>query len=119
MAKKILMIDDDADVRSLIKIRLEANGFNIILASDGDEGLKAIEKEKPDLVIVDIRMPKMDGYTLVREIKSRSSTGSVPIMILTSHAGMKDLFAAEGIEDYITKPFDPDELLQKIHKRLN
>ena len=118
MKKKILVIDDDADVRSLAKIRLEASDFEVILASNGEEGFQKLETEKPNLVIVDIMMPKMDGYTLVQEIKARSSIRDVPIIILTSRVGMKDLFEIEGVSDYITKPYDVNDLLRTIRKHV-
>jgi CheY-like chemotaxis protein len=116
--KKILVIDDDADDRSLMKMRLETHHYDVVLAENGAEGLIKAESEKPDLIIVDVMMPEMDGYTFVREIKTIESLKEIPIIVLTSRTGMKDLFEVEGVRDYVTKPYEPEELIQKIQKYL-
>lgn len=118
MGNKILLIDDDADLRNLTKIRLQAFGFDVALACDGEEGLVVADREKPELIIVDVMMPKMDGYTFVREIKTINHLKDIPIIVLTSKTGMKDLFEIEGVLEYMTKPYEVDELYQKIHKCL-
>ncbi len=116
--KKILLIDDEPEITEMLKFRLESYQYQIITATNGDEGLQLAEKEKPDLVISDVMMPKMDGYTFVREMKSRASTRNIPIIVLTAKPGMKDLFAMEGISDYLIKPYKPEELVQKVRQHL-
>ncbi len=118
MGKKILVVDDEADVAKLLKIRLEGHQFEVVLASDGNEGLDKAEAEKPDLILLDVMMPTMDGYTFVREMKSNPNTKDIPIIVLTAKPGMKDLFEMEGARDYITKPYEIDDLLSKINKHL-
>lgn len=116
--KKVLVIDDEPDFLEMIKIRLEANGYEVIDAYDGEEGLKKAEGENPDIILLDIMMPKKDGYTLLRELKHKKATKSIPIIVLTAKPGMRDLFGMEGINDYIVKPFEDEELLLRIKKAL-
>ncbi len=116
MSKKVLIIDDDADVRGLMKIRLEGNGLIAFTAADGEEGLKICETEKPNLIIVDVMMPKIDGYTLVREIKSNPFAKDIPIIVLSGRTGMKDLFEIEGVQDFVPKPYDANDLVKKVFK---
>ncbi len=118
MAKKILVIDDEAGVLKLIATRLEANKFVVVTAVDGAEGLEVAKREKPDLIILDIQMPKMDGYSFVRELKKISDLQSIPIIVFTAKDKMQDLFKVEGIKDYIVKPFDAEVLLAAIKKHL-
>ncbi|MFH1836905.1 MAG: response regulator [Candidatus Omnitrophota bacterium] len=114
--KKILIIDDEPHIIKMVRSRLEANGYAVITALDGKEGLEKVEKENPDLIIVDVLMPKMDGYTFVRNLKKKRA--DIPIIILTATQGMTDLFEEEGITDQIHKPFETEELLGKIQKYL-
>lgn len=116
--KKILIIDDEPEMVELMKIRLEANKFDVITASEGSEGLEKLRKEKPDLVLLDIMMPNMDGYLFAREVKKDPAIAGVPIIVVTAKPGMKYLFEAEGIKDYMVKPFESKELLDKINKYL-
>ena len=115
--KKIIIVDDDDDLRSLLKKRLEKNNYNVIMAGSGKEGLEKIEKDNPGLILLDIKMPDMDGFTLVRELKKKSV--SIPIIILTAYADMQDLFSVKDIADYIVKPFQDDDLLLRISRILN
>ena len=118
MNKKILVIDDEEDVLKLLKMRLEGYHFDVITAADGEEGLNKSAAEKPDLIIVDVMMPKMDGYTFAREMKANPAVKDIPIIVLTAKEGLKDLFEMEGVSDYITKPYEVKDLLDKIHKNL-
>ena len=117
--RKILAVDDDVLNLKLIESVLEANGYDVITASDGQAGLEKVEKEKPDLVILDIVMPKMDGYTFVKEmrakeIKTTPLIKTLPIIVVTGSAQMSDLFELEGIRDYLVKPFKNEALLEKV-----
>ena len=116
--KKILIIDDEPDFLSVLRVRLEANDYEVIEASDGEEGLKKAEAEKPDVILVDIIMPKKDGYTLVRELKYKETTKSIPIIVMTAKPDMKDLFEIEGFKDYVVKPFENEDLLLRIKRVL-
>ena len=114
MAKKILVIDDDPNIVELIKNRLSVNGYQVVTAYDGEEGLQQVEAEHPALVIVDVLMPKMDGYTFVRTIRKSDETRDLPIIVVTAKDKMKDLFELEGVKDYLIKPYQSEELLAKV-----
>lgn len=117
--KKILIIDDDPVVTLMLRSNLEKSGYSVVSAGDGQEGLSMFTSEKPDLIVLDILMPKMDGYTFVQEFKKIGSLQATPIIILTSVESMQDIFAIEGINDYIVKPFQVEGLLRKIEKHLS
>jgi len=116
--KKILVVDDEPNVVKVVASRLEANGYEVITANDGEEGLVKLKSEGADLIILDVMMPKMDGYTFVKKIRADDSISKVPVIILTAKEKMKDLFEIEGIKDYIIKPFEAKELLEKVNKYL-
>ena len=116
--KRILVVDDEQQLALAVKIRLQSRGYQVAVANDGQQALEAIEKEPPDLVILDVLMPVMDGYTFLRELNARVGRGKIPVIILTARDRMKDLFEVEGIEDYIVKPFDYEDLLLRIDRTL-
>ncbi len=115
-SKKILIADDEQQLAMALKIRLQSQGFQVVTASDGKQALDLAIKEKPDLVILDVLMPVMDGYSCVRELNMRFGRGKLPIIVLTARDRMKDLFELEGIEDYVIKPFDHEDLLVRIDR---
>lgn len=115
MAKRatILVVDDEPHVVRLLKANLESSGYKVLTASDGEQGLRLVESELPDLVILDIMLPKMDGYEVCRRIRDFSP---VPIIMLTARSAEVDLvhgFEA-GADDYLTKPFAVSELLMRV-----
>ena len=114
--KKILVIDDELGVVQLIKARLEASGYGVISASDGEEGLNLLKDHQPDLIILDIQMPKMDGFTFVREFKRVENIKNTPVIVLTAKEKLQDIFKMEGIKDYVVKPFNTSDLLDRIKK---
>ena len=116
--KKILIIDDEPEVATLLKLRLEAQGYEVLTATDGQDGMDKIKKDKPDLVLLDVAMPKMDGYTFLQEFKKVTDLKETPVIVLTAKGEMKDIFTMEGIQDYIVKPFDAVKLLEKIKSYL-
>ncbi len=118
MTKKILVIEDDPETIELLTSRLEANRFEMISASDGEEGLEKVNDDKPDLIILDVMLPKMDGYTFIRELKARKATEKIPVIVLTGKKKMEELFKLEGVEDYIVKPYKINDLLERIQKYL-
>ena len=116
--KKILIADDEQQLALALKIRLQSKGFQVLTVSDGRQALETIAQEKPDLVILDVVMPVMDGYFCLREINQRFGRTKIPVIILTARDRMKELFDLEGVEDYVIKPFDHDDLLIRIDRVL-
>src|SRR2546428_677973 len=107
MSKKILLIDDDPTLVKVVQPFLESHDFVISIASDGQEGIEFAKKERPDLIVLDIQMPKMNGYTFVFELKKIENLKMTPIIVLTAKEGMAEIFKVEGVKEYITKPFKP------------
>ena len=116
--RKILVVDDEQQLAMAVKIRLQSRGYQVATANDGQQALAAIEADRPDLIILDVLMPVMDGYSCMREINNRFGRGQIPIIILTARDRMKDLFDLEGIADYVVKPFDHEDLLTRIDRAL-
>ena len=114
--KKILVADDEQQLALAVKIRLQSKGYQVVTANDGRQALELAEQDKPDLIILDVLMPVMDGYSCLREINARFGRGKIPVIILTARDRMKELFDLEGIEDYIIKPFDHEDLLVRIDR---
>jgi len=116
MRKKILIVDDEPDFVQLLSIRLKSSGYDVISASDGENGLKKAQEEKPDLVILDVLMPKINGFELCKRFKENESTKDVPLIMLTALAQEHDLSKGlqEGVDCFITKPFNAVDLLQEI-----
>ena len=116
MAKKILIIDDDPTLIKVVQPFLESHDFAITIATDGEQGIEMVQKQRPDLIILDVQMPKMNGYTFVFELKKIPGIKAVPIIVLTAKEGMAEIFKVEGVKEYITKPFKPEVLLTAIKK---
>jgi len=118
--KKILVIDDEEDMQKLLKMRLQQENFNVIVAGDGDIGAKTAEQELPDIILMDIMMPKMDGFSCLKEIRSLPKTKDIPVLMLSGkeEEKVRDLFAFQKISGYIEKPFELDDLVVKIKEVL-
>ncbi|OGW79006.1 MAG: hypothetical protein A2Z83_06755 [Omnitrophica bacterium GWA2_52_8] len=114
--KKIILIDDDPDLLEVTRRRLEHEGYGVMTSNDSMAGLKLAIENKPDLIVMDIKMPKMDGWSLVRKLRTDVRTKEIPIIVLTGYEDMQDLFIAEGIYDYLMKPYHPEKLLGLIIK---
>ena len=114
--KKILVADDEQQLALALKIRLQSQGYEVVTAHDGQAALTMAAKEKPDLIILDVLMPVMDGYSCVRELNTRFGRGKIPVIVLTARERMKDLFELEGVEDYVIKPFDHEDLFLRIER---
>lgn len=114
MKKKALIIEDDINIAELIRLYLEKDGFDVVLAYDGGKGISEFERFKPDVVLLDIMLPVMDGWGVCREIRSSSKT---PIIMLTAKGETFDKVTGleMGADDYIVKPFDSKELVARIH----
>ncbi len=116
--KAILIVDDDKTSAVLLKTELEAKGYAVDYVENGEIALKLLAQQVPDLMLLDIVMPGVDGFTLARKMKSEERTKDIPIIITSARTGMKELFAMEGITDYIVKPINVEQLLELIRKRL-
>ncbi|MDP8229658.1 MAG: response regulator [Candidatus Gorgyraea atricola] len=118
--KKILVIDDEEDMQKLLKVRLEQESFQVVTAGDGDIGLKTAEQELPDLIILDIMMPKVDGFSCLKDIRKLPKTKDIPILMLSGkeEEKVRDLFAFQKISGYIEKPFELDDLITKVKEIL-
>ena len=113
---KILIVEDNEMNRDMLSRRLVKKGFEIIIAVDGEEGVKKTLSEKPDLILMDMSLPVMDGWEATKKLKSNSDTSKIPIIALTAHAMAQDKekALAAGCDEYDTKPIDLDRLLSKI-----
>lgn len=119
MKKKILLVDDEKDIIEFLKYNLEQEDFTVITAYDGDEALKKI-KEHPDLIILDILMPKMNGYDVCRNIKSQKEFDNIPVIFLTAKSSEIDevLGLELGANDFIQKPISPKKLIARVNSNL-
>jgi two-component system, OmpR family, alkaline phosphatase synthesis response regulator PhoP len=117
-AKKVLICDDDPVILRLLQVNLEIEGYDVVIAHHGEEAVTMALAEAPDLVILDIMMPRMDGYEACRQIRSHDETKEVPIVFLSARAQQSDIDKgrAYGVSDYLTKPFDPTDLLEVIER---
>ncbi len=116
--KRVLVVDDEPDLVQMMKLRLEADGYEVLTASDGQGGLQRAQNEKPDLIILDLMMPKMDGYKVCTMLKRDTRHQNIPIVLFTARADTQDekLGFECGANAYIRKPFEPAELLATIRK---
>jgi CheY-like chemotaxis protein len=119
-AVRVIVIDDEADILQLIRMKLSRKGFDVSTASNGDEGIEKVLRDKPDVMIVDIMMPGKDGYQVVTEVKARLREDSPVIIMLTSKTEDADMVKglSMDVDDYITKPFSPRELIERINVAL-
>ena len=116
MPKKVLVVDDEEDIAFSIARRLSAAGYEVICAEDGVEGLRRAQTENPDLIILDLMLPKMDGFKVCRLLKFDERYKRIPIIMLSARSQQDDIALGRetGAEYYMTKPFDSGELLEKI-----
>ncbi len=114
----VLVVDDSATVRKLVSITLEKQGYRVIAAADGLEALGALSDRLPDLVLLDITMPRMDGYQVCKIVKGNPETSHIPVIMLSGKDGFFDKVRGRmaGSTDYITKPFEPEALVQAVEK---
>lgn len=120
MAKKILLVDDEKDLVETLTLRLKASGYEVIPAYDGQEALDKAKSEKPDLIILDLMLPKMDGYKVCGLLKADARYKKIPIVMFTARAqeSDRDIGMEVGADGYITKPFEAKALLGKIEELL-
>ena len=117
---RILVVDDIADNVEILKTRLESLGYEVVVAVDGEQALAKVKAELPDLVLLDIMMPKIDGLEVVRRIKADPNLKAIPIVAVTSYAlsGDEDKAKAAGCDAYIAKPYSPRQMLAKVREIL-
>ena len=117
---KILVVDDEIYIVHILDFSLGMEGYEVITALDGEQALERMKTERPDLVVLDIMMPKLDGYEVCRAVKSNPATKNVPVILLSAKGRNVDqkMGFDVGADDYITKPFSPRKLVERINKLL-
>jgi DNA-binding NarL/FixJ family response regulator len=120
-SKKLLLIDDDPNLILLVKDYLEFRGYNVMTAENGREALDLLEQSIPDMIICDVMMPEMDGYTLVQHIRQEPRTNRIPVLFLSAKGQSQDRVKGlnEGADVYMVKPFEPEELVAQVESSLN
>ena len=120
MVQKILVVDDEPDLRRLVEIRLKTNQYEVISARDGKMGLEMAGREHPDLIVLDVMMPVMDGIETLRALKRTSGTNTIPVIMLSQKRETSFMMDAQdlGAADYIPKPFQSEDLLRSIKRNI-
>ncbi len=118
--RKVLIVEDNKTQRHFLRELLAANAFEVRTARDGVDALEQIQRDRPDVVILDVVMPRLNGYEVCRQIKRDPATQTLPVIFCSSNAGLSDRYwgAKLGAIAYVSKPFQPQELLDAIHKGL-
>jgi len=113
-----LAVDDEKHIVRLVQVNLERAGYEVVTASDGKEALQKVEDENPDLVVLDVMMPYMDGFEVLQNLRRNPSTRDIPVIMLTAKAQDADVFKGwqSGVDCYLTKPFNPMELLSFVKR---
>ena len=116
----VLVVDDDPVILKLLEVNFEMEGFTVLVARDGEEGIEVARSNQPDLVVSDIMMPKKSGLELVVALKSDASTSEIPIILLSAKAQNADVRTGldAGADDYVTKPFEPLDLVDRVNRLL-
>lgn len=123
MAKKILAVDDERAIVRLVQVNLMRQGYEVVTAFDGKEALEKVASEQPDLIVLDVMMPYMDGFEVLQHLKRDPATRDIPVIMLTAKAQDADVFKGwqSGVDCYLTKPFNPMELsafVKRVFKSL-
>jgi DNA-binding response OmpR family regulator len=120
MPGKILVADDSANIREVLQMNLETLGYEVVLAADGDQALKQIYQERPDLLILDVMMPKQNGFQICRKVKTDPQHGRTPVILLTAKSQREDVYWGKdcGADEYVTKPFSAKELEELVERLL-
>lgn len=118
MPKKILAVDDERHIVRLVQVNLERAGYQVVTAFDGKEALEKIDAEHPDLVVLDVMMPYMDGFEVLQTLRKNPNTRDLPVIMLTAKAQDADVFRGwqSGVDCYLTKPFNPMELIAFVKR---
>ena len=118
MPKRVLIIDDDPTGVALMESRLTKAGYVVLIERDGEAGLRRVRQDRTDAIVLDIEMPKMNGYTFILEMKKDSSIAVIPVIVQTAHQENRAIFARKGIMHYLVKPINFDLLLSKLKELL-
>ena len=118
--KRVLVVDDDPDIIESVRFPLERKGYDVLIARDGNQGLALAEEKKPDLVILDMMMPKRSGFLVLEKLR-RTHTAPIRVIMITANEGSRHKAYAEmlGVDDYIRKPFAMDRLMESVERLLN
>ena len=117
---KILVIDDEKETVELLRILLEKDSHQVFPAGGGEEALALLKRQIPDLILLDVTMPQMDGYTFMAHLQAEEATRDIPVMVLTGREGMKDTFQMfTNVVDFVSKPFDIKELRVRVQAALD
>jgi two-component system, OmpR family, alkaline phosphatase synthesis response regulator PhoP len=121
MAKQILAVDDEQNIRRLLEVNLQRAGYQVTTAWDGQDALEKVGRQRPDMVVLDVMMPRIDGFEVLRRLKADPSTAEIPVLMLTAKAQDADIFHGlrAGADFYLTKPFNPSELLMWVKRILD
>lgn len=113
---KVLVVDDEEYIQHILNFSFGAEGYEVITAADGEEAVTIARSEKPDIIVLDIMMPKMDGYEVCKQIKADPQTQNIPVILLTAKGREVDrkLGAEAGADDYVVKPFSPGRLIERV-----
>lgn len=114
--RKILVVDDEPYIVEMVEVNLIKAGYRVITAYDGEEALKKVEEENPDLIICDVNMPKIDGFEVLKRLKSNMATRYIPVVMLTARTGDEDVFKGWHLkaDQYLTKPFNPQQVVTVV-----
>lgn len=117
---KVLVCDDDPAILRLVELNLEIEGYDVFTAHHGEEAYEVAMRENPDLIILDIMMPRMNGYETCEKLKATDQTKQIPVIFLSAKAQQSDIEKGRsyGVADYLTKPFDPEELIRVVERLL-
>jgi len=120
-APTVLLVEDDPVILRLLEVNFDLEGFSVLLAEDGAEGVAMAQAKRPDAIVTDIMMPKMTGIELVKALKADPATASIPVLLLSAKAQTSDLKAGmdAGADDYVTKPFEPLDLIDRVNALLS
>jgi len=118
MAKTILVVDDERHIVRLVEVNLQRAGYNVDTAYDGVEALEKVKASKPDMIVLDVMMPRMDGFEVLQNLQANSDTAEIPVIMLTAKAQDADIFKGwqQVVSSYLTKPFNPRELLTFVER---
>jgi two-component system alkaline phosphatase synthesis response regulator PhoP len=113
---KILVIEDRISIQDLLRFNLEKEGYTVVTSGDGEEGLALIKSEKPDLIILDLMLPVLDGFEVYKTLRAKKENSSIPIIIMSARNDIADKIKGFGLgaDEFITKPFNPKELIARI-----
>ncbi len=118
--KKVLVVDDEIPIQRIVKFNLEKEGYDVSLADNGKKALESVKQSRPDIILLDVMMPEMDGYEVCKALKQNKSTKNIPVIMLTARGQESDEKKGldAGADDYITKPFSPKKLMELVREKL-